>query len=49
VLDALGGLGVPLVADVECGHVPPHLSLVNEALAELVWSPVTMSLTQSLT
>ena len=35
VLDALGGLGVPLVADVECGHVAPHLPLVNGALAEL--------------
>jgi muramoyltetrapeptide carboxypeptidase len=49
VLHALGGLGVPLVADVECGHVAPHLPLVNGALAELVWSPATMSLTQTLT
>ena len=49
VLDALGGLGVPLIADVECGHVAPYLPLVNGALAELVWSPMSMSLTQSLT
>lgn len=31
VLDALGGLGVPLLADVECGHVAPYLPLVNGA------------------
>ncbi|MFB7508347.1 S66 family peptidase [Streptomyces broussonetiae] len=31
VLDALGPLGVPIVADVECGHVPPYLPLVNGA------------------
>lgn len=33
VLDALGGLGLPIVFDVEIGHVPPHLPLVNGALA----------------
>jgi muramoyltetrapeptide carboxypeptidase LdcA involved in peptidoglycan recycling len=31
VLDALGPLGVPIVADVECGHVAPYLPLVNGA------------------
>lgn len=36
VLDALGGLGVPLVLDVEIGHVPPHLPLVNGAVARVV-------------
>lgn len=35
VLDALGGLGIPLLADVECGHVAPHLALVNGARAEV--------------
>ena len=39
VLDALGGLGVPIVADVECGHVPPYLPLVNGALGRVTWSP----------
>jgi len=29
--------------------VAPHLALVNGALAELVWSAASMSLTQSLT
>ncbi|MCE3031075.1 S66 peptidase family protein, partial [Streptomyces sp. CMSTAAHL-2] len=31
VLDALGPLGVPILADVECGHVAPYLPLVNGA------------------
>jgi muramoyltetrapeptide carboxypeptidase LdcA involved in peptidoglycan recycling len=35
VLDALGRLGVPLVFDLEIGHVPPHLPLVNGALARV--------------
>lgn len=33
VLDALGRLGLPIVFDLEIGHVPPHLPLVNGALA----------------
>lgn len=33
VLDALAPLGLPIVFDVEIGHVPPHLPLVNGALA----------------
>ena len=33
VIDALGRLGLPIVLDVEIGHVPPHLPLVNGALA----------------
>ncbi|MER6334963.1 S66 peptidase family protein, partial [Streptomyces sp. NPDC001034] len=36
VLDALGPLGVPIVADVECGHVAPHLPLVNGARGRVV-------------
>jgi muramoyltetrapeptide carboxypeptidase LdcA involved in peptidoglycan recycling len=36
VLDALGDLGAPLVLDVEIGHVPPHLPLLNGAVAHLV-------------
>lgn len=49
VLDALGGLGVPLVANVECGHVPPYLPLVNGALGRLRLDDDTGSLTQTLT
>lgn len=33
VLDSLAPLDLPLVSDVEIGHVPPHLPLVNGALA----------------
>ncbi|WP_235734694.1 LD-carboxypeptidase [Nocardioides alcanivorans] len=29
VADALGGLDVPVVLDVDCGHVAPHLPLVT--------------------
>jgi len=36
VLDALGMLDVPLVLDVEIGHVPPHLPLLNGASARVV-------------
>lgn len=36
VLSALGDLDVPVVLDVDCGHVPPHLALVAGALAEVV-------------
>ena len=36
VLDALGGLDRPIVFDVEIGHVPPHLPLLNGATARVV-------------
>jgi muramoyltetrapeptide carboxypeptidase len=36
VVDALGMLDVPVVVDLEIGHVPPHLPLVNGALAHVV-------------
>ncbi|RKT77269.1 muramoyltetrapeptide carboxypeptidase LdcA involved in peptidoglycan recycling [Terracoccus luteus] len=39
VVDALGGLGVPILADVECGHVPPYLALVAAARTEVVHAP----------
>jgi muramoyltetrapeptide carboxypeptidase LdcA involved in peptidoglycan recycling len=48
VLDALGGLGVPIVADVECGHVPPYLPVVNGALGRLQLTGGAGSLTQTL-
>ncbi|QAY71048.1 S66 family peptidase [Xylanimonas protaetiae] len=34
-LDALGGLDIPIVLDVEIGHVPPHLPLLNGATAHV--------------
>lgn len=48
VLDALGSLGVPIVADVECGHVPPYLPLVNGARGRVVLTPERAELTQTL-
>lgn len=36
VRSALGDLGLPIVLDVDCGHVAPHLALVNGALTEVV-------------
>jgi muramoyltetrapeptide carboxypeptidase LdcA involved in peptidoglycan recycling len=49
VLDALGGLGVPIIAEVGCGHVPPYLPIVNGALGRLRFDTQAASLTQSLT
>jgi len=48
VLDALGRLDVPLVLDVEIGHVPPHLPLVNGALATLVVDGDRREISQTL-
>jgi len=48
VLDALGPLGVPIVADVECGHVPPYLPLVNGARGRLVCTATRNELVQTL-
>ncbi|WP_316520131.1 S66 family peptidase [Kitasatospora brasiliensis] len=48
VLDALGSLGVPIIADVECGHVPPFLPIVNGARGRLVHSAARSELTQIL-
>lgn len=35
VMDALEDLDIPIVFDLECGHVPPQMPLVNGALAHL--------------
>ncbi|WP_110181784.1 S66 family peptidase [Nocardioides solisilvae] len=48
VLDALGGLDVPIVLDVECGHVPPYLPLVNGALAHVTVAGGTREIVQEL-
>lgn len=49
VLDALGRLDVPIVFDVEIGHVPPHLPLVNGAMANVIVDADTHQTTQELT
>lgn len=48
VLDALGSLDVPIVAEVECGHVPPFMPLVNGALARVVLTEDHAEVTQTL-
>lgn len=35
VRSAHGELDVPVVIEVDCGHLPPHLALVNGALTDL--------------
>ena len=48
VADALGSLGIPVVLDVECGHVAPYLPLVNGALARVVVDGDRREITQTL-
>lgn len=45
---ALGDLGVPVILDVDTGHQPPQMPLVNGALAEIALSGPTASITQRL-
>ncbi|MET9730254.1 S66 peptidase family protein [Streptomyces sp. NPDC006458] len=48
VLDALGSLNVPIIADVECGHIPPYMPIVNGARGRIVHSASRSELTQTL-
>lgn len=48
VVDALSRLEIPLLADLECGHVAPYLPLVNGALARIEHSPALSRVTQTL-
>ncbi|TXJ85386.1 LD-carboxypeptidase [Streptomyces lavendulae] len=48
VLDALGPLGVPVLADVECGHVAPYLPLVNGARGRVVHTAARSEIVQTL-
>lgn len=48
VLDALGRLDLPIVFDLEIGHVPPHLPLVNGALTTLTVNGDTREIVQQL-
>jgi len=49
VLDALSTLDIPIIGDVECGHVPPHLPIINGAQGHLVFSGTDQHLEQALT
>ena len=48
VVDALGMLGVPIIADVECGHVQPIAALVQGATTTVVHDGETRTITQRL-
>ncbi|MFD1055284.1 S66 family peptidase [Terrabacter terrigena] len=50
VREALGMLGLPIVADVECGHVAPFLALVQGASTTVAHDPAegTHTITQHL-
>lgn len=48
VLDALGDLGLPIVFDLEFGHVPPRLPFVNGAFATIEVAPEVRRITQEL-
>jgi muramoyltetrapeptide carboxypeptidase len=48
VLDALAPLGLPVIFDLEIGHVPPHLPLVNGALATVIFDENTRQIIQEL-
>ena len=43
-----GRLDLPIVWDLEIGHVPPHLPLVNGALAHVVVDRDVRTITQTL-
>ena len=46
--DALGGLHIPVIYDIDIGHRPPQLMLVNGALASLHFKGQQSELTQVL-
>jgi muramoyltetrapeptide carboxypeptidase len=48
VVDALARVGVPIIAGVGCGHVPPYVPMVNGALGHLRFGTGPATLTQSL-
>ena len=48
LLDALGDLPIPVIYDMDIGHVPPQLILINGALARLHFHPGQHGLTQTL-
>ncbi|KUM29829.1 peptidase S66 family protein [Arthrobacter sp. EpRS66] len=48
VVDALGMLDIPLIGNVECGHVPPQLPIVNGALGRVVFNDAEQYLEQHL-
>jgi len=45
---AFGDLDIPVILDVDCGHVAPELALVNGALAEVVVDGSDQRISQTL-
>ena len=48
LIDALGDLTIPVIYDMDIGHLPPQLILVNGARATVTFSSAERSLTQQL-
>ncbi|HET7398575.1 MAG TPA: S66 peptidase family protein [Intrasporangium sp.] len=48
IRDALCALDVPILANIECGHVPPRLALVNGARATVTFTAEEQSIRQTL-
>ena len=48
VVSVLADLDIPVVVDVDCGHVPPHLALINGLVTEVSVSTHSASLVQGL-
>jgi hypothetical protein len=48
VLDALAPVDLPVIFDLEIGHVPPHMPLVNGALASVTVNAETRQIVQEL-
>ena len=46
--DALGGMSIPVFYDMDIGHLPPQLVLVNGAAATLTFGPSGNTLKQTL-
>lgn len=45
---AFGDLGIPVILDVDCGHVAPELALVNGAFADVVMDGSDQRIVQTL-
>ncbi len=48
LVHALGDLSVPVLYDVDLGHIPPQLAIVNGALGAVELTPETATLVQHL-
>ena len=49
VLDLVGDLGVPVLMDIDLGHLPPKMPILSGAMAQVTSGPNTVSIRYSLT